>query len=275
MKYMLQKSICALLLGGSALLAQADVNAPAEMESIDRVYRQRLEAACRPVNDWYADQLVKLYRFYGENNQPAEAAYVKQKLLAVSPDTELPALAEKPAAASTPTWTAPSAPTPAVAPVAAAKTKVAPQSDSVELDKVQKILHGDGIPIGLPLVYPATSARLTGKVKLKGDQIGSWRGDQSSASWSLGDIKPGTYEIWLDYSTSRAEPTSFDVVAGTQVLKCKRGRVDRTGAWHRFKQQAIGRIYIEPGAKTISIVKTERGSWLFNLKELQLKPIRK
>lgn len=258
---------------GFAWVTQAESSAPAKMELIEQEYRQKLEAACRPVNDWYANQMIKLYQFYTENNQLAEAAYVKQKLLTVAPDTQFPSLEEKTAVASTPIKTAPSV---AVTPIVPASTAVVLRASSEELkelNKVQKILHGDGVQVGVPLVYPAAAAFLTGKVKMKKDLIASWRGGQSSASWRLGAIKPGTYEIWLEYSTSRAEPTSFDVVAGTQVLVCKRGRVDRTGGWHRFKKQAIGRIYIEPEAKTISIIKTERGSWLFNLRELQLKPI--
>lgn len=289
------KNLSALCGLGLGLLFAMDSFAqmPDTVSSLNQQYRRKLDEACAPVNQWYLAELLKIYIDCRVQGNEADAEYVAHLIHSIAPETVLPELPNRTVPASEATESKPTeqagqseplspVPVPVVAESAPAASDLPVEQDVTnttpasveppkltELDRMKIILPDvSSIPVMMTYELPACDAQLNGDVRFDGKDISLWRGLDSSAHWTLSNVKPGLYEVSLLYSTSIAEPGAFEVHVGEQTLA--RPTIDRTGAWHKYRKCAIGRIRLPADATSLDIVKKERGGFLFNLKMVYL-----
>jgi hypothetical protein len=123
------------------------------------------------------------------------------------------------------------------------------------------------------IVLSARASRIDGN-KLaympEWDAHGFWR-DTDQVSWSLEQVKAGTYDVFMEWSVDPAQAGNpFVIEAGKHRLE---SRVDSSGAWDVYQIKKIGQIELEGGVQTI--VLKPNGSFktaLMDLRELRLVP---
>lgn len=75
--------------------------------------------------------------------------------------------------------------------------------------------------------------------------LGWWNSPNDHAVWKLADFKPGTYEVWFEWSCAeKSADNTFVVAVGKHELK---GRIPSTGSWQTHKKAKFGTIELPAG----------------------------
>jgi putative membrane-bound dehydrogenase-like protein len=101
--------------------------------------------------------------------------------------------------------------------------------------------------------------------------VGCWHGQDDHVVWALDVAKPGTFDVWLDYSCSDAVAgNAFMIQGGKAPLG---GKVAGTGGWDRYAQKKIGEVALDAGKQKLVMrpVGAIRGA-LLDLRTLYLVP---
>lgn len=89
-------------------------------------------------------------------------------------------------------------------------------------------------------------------------------------AWLVEVKTPGLYRAILSYS-SRVQTSDFELRIGDQALS---GTAENTGHWRRFVPLEMGLIPIKGGKQVVLLKAIEFRSWVMNVRQLELLPIR-
>ncbi|MBC7772542.1 MAG: alpha-L-fucosidase [Pyrinomonadaceae bacterium] len=105
--------------------------------------------------------------------------------------------------------------------------------------------------------------------------IGHWMNAEDSVHWDATVIKPGTFEVVLDYACDKGSGGStFAVDVGGVVLSGL--KVAETGSWGEFKAVSLGKVDVkQAGPVHVSVTPRDKpGLGVMNLRSIVLKPVR-
>ncbi len=134
-----------------------------------------------------------------------------------------------------------------------------------------------------------SEALLTGAVTLQRDILKGWKTSATAATWNLRGMKPGSYEIVLTYSCSKATETKSDkkvlLRAGGQLAFGEASRLlnDRqqplthevlpTADWGTYRNVSLGELTFSNAAISLRLDVIEaKALGLMHLQQVQLLP---
>ena len=103
------------------------------------------------------------------------------------------------------------------------------------------------------------------------DNIGYWTRLRDWVSWEFKVVRPGAFEVTLEYACPESSAGSeFTLAAGKTKLA---GKVKATGSWDRYRTEVLGRVELaEPGTHVLTLrPRTKPGHAVMNLKSVRLK----
>ena len=128
------------------------------------------------------------------------------------------------------------------------------------------------------LLLGVKKAKISGKGPLKyeatGKNVGYWSSTANVATWKQEIVLPGKYDVILVYA-SKDGGSSFEITyQGTKEVASLKGKVQKTGAWTKYKTVNAGTLNLpELTNYTFTLKMTEKkGEALFNLKAVILRP---
>jgi hypothetical protein len=122
------------------------------------------------------------------------------------------------------------------------------------------------------ITLPAKDAKLVGPVGLDKDRgnLTGWEGKNTSVSWDIAQLKPGTYQVSIEYSCEQENGGKFEISTGSQksIQTAK-----YTGGWAKYKTKQLGTLTVKDTDTTFTMVptKVEAGRFLMNLMSVKLK----
>ncbi|MFO0877289.1 MAG: neutral/alkaline non-lysosomal ceramidase N-terminal domain-containing protein [Gemmataceae bacterium] len=81
--------------------------------------------------------------------------------------------------------------------------------------------------------------------------IGHWHGQADHVTWSVEVLRPGNWDVWIDWSCDPGSAGNTFLVEGAKAPL--RGTVASTGGWDRYQQRRIGQLALEAGKVRLSI----------------------
>ncbi len=102
--------------------------------------------------------------------------------------------------------------------------------------------------------------------------LGFWGHVDDQARWKLDHVKPGRYEIYLNYACPvEASGNAFELRIGKKSLK---GKVAHTGSWDEYKRHPIGVLDLNVGPKVawLTALSPLKG-FLLDFKSVELVPV--
>ena len=142
------------------------------------------------------------------------------------------------------------------------------------------------------VTLPLSEASLTGAVTLQRDILKGWKTSATAATWNLQGMKPGSYEIVLTYSCSKATETKTDnsdkkvlLRAGGQLSFGEASRllngkqqpllheVLPTADWGTYRNVSLGELTFSNAAVSLRLdVIAAKALGLMHLQQVQLLP---
>ena len=106
---------------------------------------------------------------------------------------------------------------------------------------------------------------------LPGDEysIGYWTNPADYLEWRDLTVKPGRYEVELQYGCANAKPNTFSFGCGTQTL---RGKTDNTGGWESYMTVRLGTLTIRESPASFFFRATTADGGLMDFKAIRLTP---
>lgn len=111
------------------------------------------------------------------------------------------------------------------------------------------------------------------KPKVEGGNLGYWTDPKAWASWELGGVAEGQYDVSIRYACPNgSEGSAFVVGVGDAKLEAKIARP--TGAWDKYQTVKLGSIRLDAQPKASLSVKPKNkaGEAVMNLKWIKLVP---
>ena len=102
------------------------------------------------------------------------------------------------------------------------------------------------------------------------EDMTNWNRKDEFPAWLVEVKTPGLYRAILSYS-SRVKTSDFELRIGDQALS---GTAENTGHWRRFVPLEMGLIPIKGGKQVVLLKAIEFRSWVMNVRQLELLPIR-
>ena len=101
--------------------------------------------------------------------------------------------------------------------------------------------------------------------------IGHWANSDDHIEWTLSGIRPGEYEVWLDYACPHhAAGNEFLLTCGNENAT---GKIESTGTWDDYKQAKFGTIRLSKPSAIISFKSNgDIRKYLLDLRAVTLKP---
>ena len=106
---------------------------------------------------------------------------------------------------------------------------------------------------------------------LPGDEysIGYWSDPSNALDWKDIPIKPGRYEVELQYGCGNGKNSAFAFVCGTQTLQ---GKTENTGGWESYATLRLGTLEITEASASFALRATTAEGGLMDFKALRLIP---
>ena len=104
-------------------------------------------------------------------------------------------------------------------------------------------------------VLLAKDASITGSLRFHAELgfIGWWSDADSTATWKVRDLRPGDYDVYIDYA-SPGYGGRYSLGFGKNRLQAE--AID-TGGWRAYRKKYVGRVTIESRAVDVVIKAVE------------------
>lgn len=122
------------------------------------------------------------------------------------------------------------------------------------------------------LELAADDALTTGQLQLESGHLGYWTNPNDTVTWHVAEMKPGTYQVSLDYAClNDSAGSGFEVKIGSQSLL---GKVQGTSSWNDFSTLNLGSVLLEKNeGLAVTVRATDKpGPAVMNLRSLTLTP---
>jgi putative heme-binding domain-containing protein len=125
------------------------------------------------------------------------------------------------------------------------------------------------------LRLPAATAEIYGTTLVLEKQYGNlgyWSSEDDRAVWTLLDVKPGRYAVWLEYACSdEVAGNTFLIESNGQALLT--GRVEGTGGWDNYRKISVGAVTLKGGEQRITFRSAGKiDNALIDLRAVELVP---
>jgi alpha-L-fucosidase len=114
---------------------------------------------------------------------------------------------------------------------------------------------------------------LKNETKGDADNIGCWTNSADWLSWEVKGVKPGKYQVSLDFACLKgSEGSKVSLTAGDQALSIT---VKSTESWDKFTNEAVGTLEVKDSEKPVNFelrVKEKPGDAVMNLRSIKLTP---